>query len=139
MCEWTAMGSKKPEKFWVGTKNPLFSFILLCVPNISWPPFNLIWKNFILYWDFGRIFCMYQLFFLVSLGLYNNYSNSTSPPFHPSLLSTYCFFWELCPPQISWQIIFSPDLTNLFVPFLLWHTVWFGPWFVSISFWWYGI
>ena len=64
MCEWTAMGSKKPENFWVGTKNPLFSLILLCVPNITWPPFNLIWKNFILYWDFGRFFCMYyQLFF----------------------------------------------------------------------------
>ena len=28
-----------------------------CVPNISWPLFNLIWKNFMLYWDFGRIFC----------------------------------------------------------------------------------
>ena len=43
--------------------------------------------------------CMYQLFFLVSLGLYNNYSNSTSPPFHPSLLSTYCFFLRTVPPS----------------------------------------
>ena len=57
MWEWTAMGSKKPEKFWVGTKNSLFSFILLCFKYILAPLFNnLIWKNFILYWDFGRIF-----------------------------------------------------------------------------------
>jgi len=42
---------------------------------------------------------MYQLFFLVSLGLYNNYSNSTSPPFHPSLLSTYCVFLRTVPPS----------------------------------------
>ena len=52
----------------------------------------------------GKIFAVYvPTFFLVSLGLYNNYSNSTSPPFHPTTFFPFyilLFFRTLPPSEI---------------------------------------